>query len=105
MVALGVVDLEVEVAVLVLFGEGDAGADVCLIFIEYDSDCLEVLGVTDCGSSRLATATAVLHICDGNILAVWLIIGSGCCDAEGGEEAENESRDGVLHSEGFKKKV
>ena len=55
------------------------------------------------GCSRLATCTSVGYSRDGNLAGVGLIIRSGCCGVERGEEAKNDSRDGVLHSESFKK--
>jgi len=45
----------------------------------------------------------VSYSCDGNLAGVGFIIRSGCCGVEGGEEAENDSGDGVFRSEGFKK--
>ena len=103
MVAWGVVNLEVDVAVLDMVGNLGTGTDSWLVVVEYDGDCRPVRGVTDFGCSRLATGTTVGYSRDGNLAGVGFIIRSGCCGVEGGEEAENDSGDGVLHSECFKK--
>jgi len=105
--AWGVYNLEVEVAVLDLVGKLGTGADSCLVFVEYDGGCRRVRGEGDAGCSRPAARTAVGYLVDFNIAAVELRFGCWrwCCDVEGGEEAENDSGDGVLHSEGFKKKI
>ena len=107
MVARGVVNLEVEVAVLDLVGNLSTGADSCFVqvVVEYDGECRPVRGETDFGCPRLTTGTAVGHSRDSNLARVGFIIRSGCCGVEGGEEAKNDSGDGVLHSKGFKKKI
>jgi len=103
LVAWGVVNLEVEVAVLDMVGNRDTWTDSWLVFVEYDDDCRPVRGVTDSGFSRRATGAAVFYVRDGNLAGVGFIIGSGCCGVEGGEEAENDSGDGVLHSESLRR--
>ena len=104
MEAWGVVNLEVEVAVLDMVGNLGTGTDSCLVFVEHDGECRPVRGVSDSGCSCLATGTGVGYSRDGDLVGRGVIrSGCWCCGVEGGEEAENDSGDGVLHSEGFKK--
>jgi len=105
LVTWGVVNPEVEVAILDSVGKLGTIADSCLVTVEYDGDCRPVRGEIDVDCSRRATGTAVAYLPDGNLGGIGFIIRSGCCDVEGGKEAENDSGDGVLHSEGFKKKI
>jgi len=105
LVSVGVVELDVDVAVLALLDEGYTGTDGCDIAVEGEGDCLVVVALADGDCSCLATATGVVDSLDVNLVGVDVIIRSGCwrCDAEDGKEAKNECRDGVLHSEGLRK--
>lgn len=102
LVSVGVVKLDVDVAVLASLGKGDTGADGCDIAVECEGDCLPIVGLADSDCSCFATATSIGDPLDVNLAGVDIItIGSGCCGAEDGEEAENKGRNGVLHSDGL----
>jgi len=95
---------DIDVAVLASLNKGDARADGCDIAVECEGDCLVVVGLADSDCSRLAAATGVGDSLDVNLADVDLVVGSGCCGAEDGKEAEDESRDRVLHSESLRRR-